>query len=224
MPLQELLKLRDKLGKDYSDAVFSNSSSNKKGNLKFKNKLPVKRTRRNHQSDSDEPPEEVSSKKPLPLWGMRNYSSNKKIKQETRDPRFDSRAGTYKEEKFRTNFEFAFNMRQEELASLKKELKDPELDPDRKSQIKFLIQRIENQNRSYEQNKAREEKFWKKKEEIQKARKEGRKPFIKSKRVERTEELVQKFEELKKSGQLAKHIEKRKKKNASKNRKKLDIS
>ncbi|KAG5671128.1 hypothetical protein PVAND_001342 [Polypedilum vanderplanki] len=47
--------------------------------------------------------------------------------------------------------------------------------------------------------------------------------FYKTKKVQRTEELVNKFIELKKNGQLEKHLDKRRKKIAGKERKKMNI-
>lgn len=217
IPLQELLKLRDKLGsKVYNEAVFTKSSSSKRPI----NTKPIQKVKKPKIDSEDESPMEVSSKKPLPLWGMKN---EKKRRLETRDPRFDDRSGKYTEEKFRNNYEFAFDMRKEELKTLKNELRDPEVESDRKDQIKFLIQRLENQNRSYEQKRTKEEKLVKQKSDIKKAWKDGKMPHFKSKRAEKTEDLVRQYEELKKSGKLAKHIEKRKKKNASKNRKKFNV-
>lgn len=89
--------------------------------------------------------------------------------------RFDSLCGTYNPKGFNRSYSFLKDVRTEELKELKKELKDTE-DPERKDQIKYLIQRIENKNREQIRN---EEKLYKKKMESLEhvnSMKEGKQP------------------------------------------------
>lgn len=191
---EALLKLRDQVGlksfKEFeSQVIFKN---NKGTESKKSSKIK-------HNSDEDEAPVEISSKTPF-------KKQKSRVVYRTRDPRFDNRIGKFNEEKFKKNYEFAFNLREEELKAIKNSKQD--------EKKKYLIQRIENQKRE----SAKKRNSNKKVEVLP----DGNK-FYKTKKLQRTEELVNKFVELKKSGKLEKHLDKRRKKQAGKERKKLNI-
>lgn len=213
VPFSDLVKLKDKLGNEFQEAVFSGSR------IKKERKRPA--TQKNEDSD-DDAPVEVSSKKPVNFLGA-DKKSSRRNQTESRDPRFDDRSGKFNNEKFRGNYEFVFEMRNQELSELKKQLKKPELDSDKKTEIKFQIQRLENKNRSTETKKIKEEKLKKWKIDAKEARKAGKMPHFKTKKQEKTEELVKQFEVLKQSGKLGKYLEKRRKKVASKGKKKMNL-
>lgn len=169
-------------------------------------------------------PVQMSSKKPVPMLSISGFEKIKKVKEKAapkpRDPRFDSKFN--KSDSLRGNFEYKFQQRTEELAKLVEE-RNSATDPEEKAKIKFLMQRLENQNLEYNKTKVKNQKLQQKKLEIRKTRAEGKTPYFMSKREQDAQDLVEKYLELKSTGKLEKHLEKRRKKNASKNRKRLNI-
>merc|ERR1711913_179308 len=111
-------------------------------------------------------------------------------------------------------------IKSQELETLKKELREEE-DPERKDQIKFLIQRMKNQKR---EERRRGEKMEEMKIQT-KERKEmlmtGKKPYVMGKREQKEFDLAKQYEKLKETGGLDNYIKKKTKKNAAKDRKKL---
>ena len=166
----------------------------------------------------------MSSKKPVPLLAIPGFEKIKKIKEKPapkpRDPRFEAKFGQPVNK--RNDMEYKFHQRSEELAKLKEDRYNT-TDPEEKEKIKFLIQRLENQNLEYKKTKVKNVKIQKQKQEIRKTRAEGKTPYFLSKREQDAKDLVEKYMELKSTGKLEKHLEKRRKKNASKNRKRLNI-
>ena len=200
--------------KDYNEAIFGKSVEAKKAQHVFEKK-------NNEESEDDEEaPMEISSKKKVPLMGM-----GKKFKEKPkfRDPRFDSRSGYFNGRKFREQYSFVNDIRTDEISKLRQKLNTTE-DPEEKKKLKFLIQRNENKNREYKKQVNVDEKRKVEKDTIKQDRLEGKKPYYVKKSTKRAEELVEKFEKLKESGKLPKHIDKRRKKTKAKDRKKLDFS
>lgn len=208
MSFEALLKLRDHVGlKSFntfeSEVLFKNKSQ----------KTQNKRSRKELNDEDDEAPLEISSKKP---FKKNKNTANRQFQPRTRDPRFDNRIGTFNEEKFKKNYEFAFQIRDQEIEELKASQKKEEKHDKRK---KYLIQRMENQKRENLKKFDKKVRNSNKKVEVLS---DGTK-FYKTKKLQRTEDLVNKFIELKNSGQLEKHLDKRRKKQAGKERKKMNI-
>lgn len=205
---EALLKLRDQVGlksfKEFESKVLFKKKSEKSQN---------KRSRREVNNEDDEAPIEISSKK---SFKKNKITANRKFQPQTRDPRFDNRIGTFNEEKFQKNYEFAFKMRDQELEDLKATQKNEQKEDKRK---KYLIQRIDNQKR--ENSKKFNNKLRNSNKKVQ-VLSDGTK-FYKTKKLQRTEDLVNKFIELKNSGKLEKHLDKRRKMQAGKERKKMNI-
>lgn len=204
LPFETLLKLQDTIG----SKQFREYQNNSKGNSELKEpKKIVKILNFRHDSD-DEGPEEFSSKHPP--------KKQKKLLKPPRqprsiDPRFSSRCGEYKEKHFKRNFQFAFDMKDQEIQELKK-LRDDKVQGEN---AKYLVQRMENQKReAMRRSNVKKNKLM--------ITPSGAKIFQSKKELE-AKELVAKFEELKNSGKLQKHLEKRRKKQAGKERKKLDL-
>lgn len=203
LPFETLLELEQKLG----SKTFREVHGSKKDEVKT---LLPKRRHAAAQNDSDEAPEEMSSKKP-------HKKSFVKVPRGPRappaiDPRFNPRAGTYKPSHFRRNFQFAFDLKEQELQQLKKEAPTTK-DPEEKEKAKYLIQRMENQKREHAKRKQKTKPI---------INKDGSKYFP-SKKELLAQDLVSKYVELKDSGKLQSHLEKRRKKQAGKERKRMDI-
>merc|ERR1711944_122509 len=97
--------------------------------------------RENKNRPRMEPISKKPVKRPKDVVGVKSGT-----KKDIRDPRFDPMCGEYDEKMFKESYKFVDNIKEKELKTLKKELKEEE-DPERKEQIKYLIQRQENQTR-----------------------------------------------------------------------------
>ncbi|XP_050487745.1 ribosomal RNA processing protein 36 homolog [Bombus huntii] len=202
MSFEDVQKLKEKLGcKIYKEALFGPRKVNKKTEFKRENKNR---------------PREISSKKPVSRFRevvqVKNYIP--------RDPRFDSLCGTYDPKKFKRNYMFINDIKENDIKELKKKLVESR-DPKEKKKIKYLIQRLENQLREEKRRNMKEQKEYAEKKEIVEAIRRGEKPVYKKKSEKRVLELVSQYEELKNSGKLKKHIQRLRKKNQQRDRRKL---
>lgn len=198
LPFETLLELEQKLGsKTFREAQAANS-----------NKAPSrKRKAQNEEIGSDEAPEEMSSKHPHKKTFLRGPKQARSI-----DPRFNPRAGKFKEDHFRKNFQFAFDLKDKEIEQLKKSKRSLK-DPEEVEKTKYVIQRMENQKREQ----------LKKKEKTKHIVNQDGSKYFPSKKEQFAQELVTKYVELKESGKLSSHLEKRRKKQAGKERKRMQI-
>lgn len=161
MSFEDLQKLKEKLGtKMYNQTIFGNKS---------KRKTEFKRENKNR-------PREMSAKKPVSRF--RELVSDKKVI--ARDPRFDSLCGTFNEKAFKNAYAFINDLRQNDLKTLKNELKET-TDLKTKTKIKYLIQRLENQLREEKKRKEKEKREWEEKKEVLDSIKQGEKPVFKKK-------------------------------------------
>ncbi|XP_031356886.1 ribosomal RNA processing protein 36 homolog isoform X2 [Photinus pyralis] len=200
MSFEELIKLKEEIGaKEYNNIVLPPNE---------KSKAP-----RSFKRENKNRPRERSSKIPVSRLQMENTK-----KPNSRDPRFDPLCGNYDEKIFRTNYKFVKDIRMKEREQLAKELKK-EKDPDKKHKIKLLIQRMDNQNREYDKRDKQRETQEGERKVIRQTLRKGQKPVFKKKSEKRLENLISKYEDLKSTNKLQKHMEKRYKKLAQKERK-----
>uniref|UniRef100_A0A240SXH1 rRNA biogenesis protein RRP36 n=1 Tax=Glossina palpalis gambiensis TaxID=67801 RepID=A0A240SXH1_9MUSC len=214
MSFEEIMKLKEELGaKLYKEAILGIEKPKTSRNQK--NAKDLKRLNKNR-------PREQSSKRPVPFLGAELRGKSKNDLQ-LRDPRFDERAGNYDVNKFKENYKFVSSIRESEILELKSEL-NRVTDQEEKDRIKKAMQRLANKN--VEENKwhKKQQTLKEEQQEIQKAIAEGKKPHYLTKKERKAKELVAQFEELKKHGKLTKHLEKRRKKNIAKDRKKMNFA
>lgn len=211
MSFAELLKLKEELGsKVYKEAIFGDDALKKRKVLR-KEKTIFKRDNKNR-------PREISAKKQVPLLGKPKIS---KEDQRPRDPRFDGNCGEFDRQKFKEDYSFVNEIREKEITELKEQLRKLKSDQsEEKEKIKLVLQRMQNQNLEEKKLQERKQARINEKEKNKTAIKSERKPFFASKREQKAQDLVKQFEELKKSGKLNKHLEKRRKKNMTRDRKK----
>ncbi|KAL9693987.1 hypothetical protein quinque_013272 [Culex quinquefasciatus] len=223
MPFEDLLQLKRRIGsKLYNEAVFGKTKGKQPEESKDKKQKKRKQEPR-PDSDSDGPPEEVSAKRKVPALGMQRKVKNGADEQRPRDPRFDSKQGYFSGRKFRSEYGFINELRGTELESLKMQLEKTQ-DPAEEKRLKFAIQRTSNQIREFEKQKGLDQKRMQEKHEARKALDEGKRPFYeKKKNVKKARELIEKYDQLKETGKLGKHIDKRRRKITAKDRKKLDF-
>ncbi|XP_011694309.1 PREDICTED: ribosomal RNA processing protein 36 homolog isoform X2 [Wasmannia auropunctata] len=207
MSFEDLQKLKERLGtKVYNETIFGKRSKKKMERTEFK------RENKNR-------PREISAKKPIS-----RYKESTRVKKavSSRDPRFDSLCGTFDKKAFRHSYAFINKLRENDLKTLQKELKET-TDPKTVKKIKYLIQRLENQLREEKKTKEQEEKKWQEKKELLESVKRGEKPTFKKKSEKKVLNLVSQYEELKNTGKLKKHIQRLQKKNKHKDRAKLRV-
>ncbi|XP_037946330.1 ribosomal RNA processing protein 36 homolog [Teleopsis dalmanni] len=212
MTFEEILKLKEELGsKVYNEAILGHNKSIKRKNVKNEDHKRLNKNR----------PRELSSKRQVPFLGAELRTQPKSDK-ELRDPRFDERSGTYEIKRFKDNYKFLTKIRKNEVKQLKNSLALTE-DEDTRINMKKSMQKLINKNEEERKWHDKQTMLKKEKIEIQKARVAGEQPHFVTKKERRTKELVQQFEHLKQTGKLNKHLEKRRKKNMTKDRKKLSL-
>lgn len=228
MSFEDLIKLKEKLGaKVYNEAVFGQHRNKERTGVQKK-----------QPRDNKNRPRAMGVKRPVPLKGKEEILAGAKTT--PRDPRFDANCGEFDVSKFKENFSFISEIKERELEELKERIKTSD-DPKEQKKIKYLIQRLQNQGTEERKRKIREEVREEERQEIKKAKKEFKKPhyttdskfhsfgdfffieFVIFIGERKAQELVKQYLDLKESGQLNKHLEKRRKKNAGRDRKKFSF-
>lgn len=187
----------------------------------------------------------MGAKRPVSLLGnAKTKTAAASAINPVRDPRFDAKCGEFDAKKFKENFGFVDEIKERELGELKERLKTSD-DFKEQKKIKYLIQRMQNQSTESRKLKIRETIRNEERKEIVQAKKEKRQPIYKTDRKfffnqyiyiflyeidmmlflgeRKAQELVHQFLELKETGKLNKHLEKRRKKNVSRDRKKFSF-
>merc|ERR1712192_303760 len=158
--------------------------------------------------DNKNRPREMSSKKTV----GRFREVVQVAKRERRDPRFDPLCGEFNDKLFKESYQFVNEVKARELTELKKQLK--------REEVKYLIQRMENQLRAEAQNQVKRAQAEAESSDKKEKLKAGEKPFYLSKAKKKEAELVSKYEELQSKGGLDTFMRKTTKKKDSKERKK----
>jgi ribosomal RNA-processing protein 36 len=134
-----------------------------------------------------------------------------------RDPRFEESCGQLDEDQFNKDYDFLNEIREKEKKMLAKAAKK-EKDPEKREELVKLKQRIDNQSVSQQQRQQEKEVI----EQLKNQQKEKTgSTYVKRSDV-KSALLVQKFQQLKKSGKLKKYLEKKRKKNVAKDRKMIE--
>lgn len=165
-------------------------------------------------------PMEVTSKRPVSRFRqIVEVSKSVKLR---RDPRFDSLSGKFNEDLFEKSYSFLDDYKKSEIELVTNQMKK-ESDIKEKSKLQLLLNKLKSKI-SHEHN-------LKRKKELKRERKkkeselvaQGKNPYYYKKSDEKNLELLDKFDNLQKSDPkvLEKVIEKRRKKNASKEHKRV---
>ena len=145
-----------------------------------------------------------------------------------RDPRFDNLSGSINYGHFETAYAFLDEYKEEEIRQLQKRLTvlNKTSKNDKSGQAFFekekLVKQVNRLRSELDTKKRNDKKNALKRKLRQREReqvKDGKKPFFLKRSVLRKEELKEKYEDLEKRGGLKKYMAKRRKKNASKDRK-----
>ncbi|XP_051980262.1 ribosomal RNA processing protein 36 homolog [Xyrauchen texanus] len=204
MSFEEIMMLQNKVGtKAYNKIAYGAKRQQQQNNE------PMKRL-------SKHKPQEISAKKHVPF--LRKVIPVKKMI--SRDPRFDDLSGEYKPEIFNQTYKFINNLREEETQIVRKKLKKAKSES-KKEELKALLKRLENQQRSRQRQEHEREKELQFKRKQRELVGQGHKPFYLKKSDKKKLELADKYSELKKSGKLENFLSKKRKRNSTKDRKKL---
>ncbi|KAI8926094.1 hypothetical protein BC831DRAFT_435571 [Entophlyctis helioformis] len=160
---------------------------------------------------------EISSKFPV----SRARQVVEPVKRVSRDPRFETFAGKMNEDLFKRSYGFLSSYEQDEIEQLKAEKKKSK-DPERRAEIDDTLSRMLSRKKTNEAKDKRQKikTEWRKKE-IERV-KDGKTPFYMKNSDLKKRELVDKFNKLSEKGQdLDKLLEKRRKKNASREHRRI---
>ncbi|KAH3850729.1 ribosomal RNA processing protein 36 homolog [Dreissena polymorpha] len=202
IPLEDLMKIKDKLGLKTFNKIMHGE--------KFEQKNRVFRRENKNR------PMEVSSKKRVGLL-RHHHAPKEKIR---RDPRFDDLSGEFKEDHFSRNFSFLEEVKAKEKLLIKKKLKKTK-NEEKKMELTKLYKKMTQREQTEEKQRKRMEleHTWKAKEK--QLVKEGKAPYFLKKSDKKKLELAEKYKELQKSGKVDQYLMKKRKKNAQKMKKKL---
>ena len=162
-------------------------------------------------------PSEMPSTKPVSV-----YRDTLQLgKREVRDPRFTDRSGDLVDRAFKRRYSFLYDetlpQEKKEIQNALKKTKSERKRTELKAELSRVTQRLkEEQSR---RNKEKLEEDDSKRRAAERAA--GKQPYYLKKSEKRRQELIAKYEELKKSGRLERFLEKRRKKNAAKDHRHL---
>lgn len=206
VPLGELQELRQKLGTKKFDSLLKQAKEERKTERSFK------RANKNR-------PREMSSKQPVSRFREVMVGGPKRASASSQsvDPRFDERAGSLNEDLFKKSYAFVEEMKQSEKNTIEKAVKKTK-SKERKEQLQRLIDQMESRKMAAEKKEQQQKLL---REHRKEAASLGKKPYYIKKSVQKRAELALKYKELKRSGKLETFLTKKRKKNASRDRKHL---
>lgn len=163
-------------------------------------------------------PAEMTARKPVSRYRVVVAGADRKKK--FRDPRFDPMCGKLNRGHWETAYSFIDDYKEKEISQMRKQLRSAR----NESEVQDLRTKLSQEIGSVEQRKR-----WKTRRNIKsKHRREqrnavaqGKNPYYLKKSEIRKRELKTRFDELKQSGKLNKYVEKRRRKNAARDRRKL---
>ncbi|KAI9502726.1 hypothetical protein BX070DRAFT_225493 [Coemansia spiralis] len=168
--------------------------------------------------NSKKMPTVMSSKRPVSRF--RQVVDIQKTK--TRDPRFDSLSGNFNEDLYDKTYGFLEKQQQEEMDMLKRQaLKLKHTNPEEASRIQSAVSSLKSQLASKEQKRKTQELKRKHRKTELDAVKQGKKPYFLKKRELKDLEVAEKYSKLKDSSKLDGYLEKRRKRNAAKDHRRM---
>jgi len=216
----EMQELEQEIGvKEFDKRILGQIEYQSKNNDSQNEPAKVKTNhlkKKNFAKDSKKwEPVEISSK-------IKPNSKQLKGDIRIRDPRFDNTSGTFDKDLFAKGYAFLDDMKASEEQDLKKFIKTSK-DENKVFEAKQKLQKMKIFSRKEKKEKVEEKKLkeWKKTEAD--AVLSGKKrPFFLKKSEQKKLNLAEKFKELKRTGQLDKYMEKKRKRNAAKLKKRTE--
>uniref|UniRef100_A0A2H6NFN1 rRNA biogenesis protein RRP36 n=1 Tax=Micrurus carvalhoi TaxID=3147026 RepID=A0A2H6NFN1_9SAUR len=204
MSFGELLQMRNQVGiKAYQQ-------------MTSKKRLPDVTKTKKRLCLSKNRPLETSAKLPVPF--LRQVVTVKK--KVSRDPRFDDLSGEYKPEVFEKTYSFLNDVRKKEKEVIQKQLKKSQ-NVEEQNKLQQLLRRMTQQEEAQRKCQKKRENSLAFKRQQRELAKQGKKPFFLKKSEMQKLELAEKYKELKKSGKLESFLNKKRKRNAAKDKRRL---
>ncbi|KAJ2719777.1 rRNA biogenesis protein rrp36 [Coemansia sp. Benny D115] len=158
-------------------------------------------------------PSMMSSKKPVRRFRQVVDMAGPK----TRDPRFDNLSGNYNEDLFEKSYGFLDDMQKDEIQAMRGQLdKLKKSDPEEAQRMQLAIDSLQSRAAAKKQRQHAQELKRQHRAKERDAVKQGKTPYFLKKRDMRNIEIAEKFSKLKDSSKLDGFIEKRRKRNATK--------
>ncbi|KAJ1818974.1 rRNA biogenesis protein rrp36 [Coemansia sp. RSA 2599] len=162
-----------------------------------------------------------SKKMPAVMSSKRPVSRFRQVveteKRQTRDPRFDNLSGNFNEDLFEKSYAFLDEQRQQEIESMRKQVQRlKNKDPSEAERIQLAINSLQSQLAAKSQKKRVQELKRRHRVKEVEAVKQGKQPYFLKKKDLKDLEVAQKFSQLKDSSKLEGFLEKRRKRNATK--------
>ncbi|KAJ1799371.1 rRNA biogenesis protein rrp36, partial [Coemansia sp. RSA 2399] len=174
-------------------------------------------TGKNRRSDKNKPT--IMSSK----WPVGRFRQVVDLPKATiRDPRFDSLSGNFNEDLYEKTYAFLDDQQKDEMDILEKQAqKLKKSDPDEARRVQMALGSMKSQVAAKNQKKQQQELKRKHRKMELDAAQQGKKPYFLKKRELRDLETAEKFSKLKDSSKLNSYLEKRRKRNASKEHRRM---
>ncbi|KAI9146151.1 hypothetical protein BKA69DRAFT_1121302 [Paraphysoderma sedebokerense] len=218
VPMGQLMKLQKKLGqkefRELKNTIHSVSRSLVDGESRKNDKLMNNESKKPRRENKNQPME-MSAKRPVSRFRKVVETAVPK----RRDPRFDNLCGKFNEDLFQKSFSFLDDFKRNEMKMIKEKLKQ-EKNIEEKNKLEMLVQRMQSQEatRKEKERERNIKREWKKKE--MDAVKQGKVPYFLKKAEVKKLTLISKFKDAPEKS-IDKLLEKRRKKNASKEKRYL---
>ncbi|KAJ1888462.1 rRNA biogenesis protein rrp36 [Kickxella alabastrina] len=163
--------------------------------------------------NSKKMPTQMSSKRPVSRFRQVVEST----KPTTRDPRFDSLSGNFNEDLFEKSYDFLDKQQEEEIEQMRKQAQQiKDKDPEEAERIKLAVGSMQSRIAAKSQKKHTQELMRKHRKKEEEAVKEGKMPYFLKKKDLKQIQVAERFSRLKDSSALDTFLEKRRKRNATK--------
>ncbi|EYC05309.1 hypothetical protein Y032_0083g1688 [Ancylostoma ceylanicum] len=212
LPLGKVREMKEKLGlRLFNKAYFGATEADRKIEEAKKERMEKKKNEYHGQHR----PKEISSKKPVSTFRpVYQHTGGKK----KRDPRFDNRAGMFKERCFEDNYRFLEELKKQEKDELAKEAIacDERGEVETAERIRETLRRMENREKTKAERKMKQETLRELREANIDRMMRGERPVFKTKAQVKMMNLEKKFKQLKKDNKLDKYMKRKAKKDAHK--------
>ncbi|ULT87276.1 hypothetical protein L3Y34_006810 [Caenorhabditis briggsae] len=215
MPLGKVKEMKEKLGiKLFNKTYFGASEVDKK-------RQEVKKVEKSAEKGGQHRPKEISSKRPVSAFRNIYGDHEKGTKKRKWDPRFDSRAGDFKEVCFENNYQFLDEIRTGEMQDLRNEYSTARAEGDehKAARLKNTLQKMETREKTRAEKRRQAETRKELHDDNIERMLRGEAPIFRTKAQVRRIDAEKKYEELKKGNKLDKYLQKKAKKESAKQKK-----
>ncbi|KAJ2864757.1 rRNA biogenesis protein rrp36 [Coemansia aciculifera] len=249
VPFSQLIRIQQQMGTskfNQSMGLKEKTDTRKKVQQELKQRAGLSSSRYEDNSDADSgsdssAPETASTKSgagkkkdmhrdnrkmPAMMSSKRPVSRFRQVveiaKPQTRDPRFDNLSGHFNEDLYEKSYGFLDKQQEEEIESLKAQMqKIKNRDPHEAQRIQTVVSSMQSQIAAKKQKKHTQELKRKHRKNELEAVKQGKTPYFLKKSELKGLEVAEKFTQLKGESKLDNYLEKRRKRNATKDHRRM---